>query len=192
MILRFFRRDPRRDLIEGLYTRIAQASRQPGLYLEAGVPDTVEGRFESLTLHMVLTFRHLRTLPEPAADVNQDLADALFRALDQSLREMGVGDLSVPKKMKTLAEAFYGRARAYDPLLDARDAEGLALALQRNVTGGEEPARRLAAYALAAQERLAGQDLDAILAAGPIFPTIDGPTGDGPRTAGVPEAGDPT
>ncbi len=170
--MRFFRRDRRRELVEGLYTRIAQASRQPGLYVDAGVPDTVEGRFESLSLHIVLTFRHLRTLPEPAADVNQDLADALFRALDQSLREMGVGDLSVPKKMKTLAEAFYGRARAYDPLLDARDSEGLALALQRNVTGGEDPARRLAAYALEAQDRLAAQDLDAILAAGPVFPTI--------------------
>ncbi|WP_029031741.1 ubiquinol-cytochrome C chaperone family protein [Salinarimonas rosea] len=182
MILRFFRRDPRRQLVEGLYTRIARASRQPGLYLEADVPDTVEGRFESLALHVVLTFRHLRTLPDPAADVNQDLADALFRALDQSLREMGVGDLAVPKKMKTLAEAFYGRARAYDPLLDAGDAEGLAVALQRNVTGGEEPARRLAAYALEAQDRLRGQDLDAILAAGPVFPTIDG----------APEAGDPT
>ncbi|MGJ3264018.1 MAG: ubiquinol-cytochrome C chaperone family protein [Salinarimonas sp.] len=172
MILRFFRRDPRRELIESLYSRIAQASRQPGLYVEAGVPDTVEGRFEALALHLVLTFRHLRTLPAPAADVNQDLADALFRALDQSLREMGVGDLSVPKKMKTLAEAFYGRARAYDPLLDARDAEGLALALQRNVTGGEEPARRLAAYALETEDGLKGQDLDTILAAGPVFPTI--------------------
>ncbi|GGK49937.1 ubiquinol-cytochrome C chaperone family protein [Salinarimonas ramus] len=173
MILRFFRRDPRRELVESLYTRIAQASRQPGLYTEAEVPDTVEGRFECLSLHVILTFRHLRTLPAPAADVNQDLADALFRALDLSLREMGVGDLAVPKKMKTLAEAFYGRARAYDPLLDARDLEALAVSLQRNVTGGEEPARRLAAYALDAEAGLKGQDLDAILADGPIFPTLE-------------------
>lgn len=187
MILRFFRRDRRRELIESLYTRIAQASRQPGLYLEAGVPDTVEGRFESLSLHVILTFRRLRALPAPAADVNQDLADALFRALDNSLREMGVGDLSVPKKMKTLAEAFYGRARAYDPLLDARDPEGLARALQRNVTGGEEPARRLSAYALEAEDRLGEQDLDAILASGPAFPTIAAAPG-----AGAPEAGGQT
>lgn len=173
MILRFFKRDPRRELIESLYTRIATASRQPGLYLGAEVPDTVEGRFECLSLHMVLTFRRLRGLPAPANDVGQDLADAFFRSLDQSLREMGVGDLSVPKKMKTLAEAFYGRARAYDPLLDARDEDGLAVSLARNVVGAEEPARRLAAYALEAEALLATQDLDAILAGGPAFPVIE-------------------
>lgn len=172
MILRFFKRDPRRELIESLHTRIAVASREPGLYLEADVPDTVEGRFECLSLHMVLAFRRLRGLPAPADEIGQELADAFFRNLDQSLREMGVGDLSVPKKMKVLAEAFYGRARAYDPLLDARDAQGLAVSLARNVTGAEEPASRLAAYALEADDVLKGQDLDAILAAGPVFPTV--------------------
>lgn len=172
MILRFFKRDGRRELIESAYTRIAQASRQPGLYMAADVPDTVEGRFECLSLHMVLVFRRLRALPEPAADFGQDLADAFFRSLDQSLREMGVGDLSVPKRMKTLAEAFYGRAHAYDAALDARDADALATVLARNVTGGEEPARRLAAYAIEAEAMLAGQDLDAIAASGPVFPTL--------------------
>lgn len=173
MILRFFKRDGRRELIETVYTRIAQASRQPGLYIAADVPDTVEGRFECLSLHMVLVFRRLRALPAPAADLGQDLADAFFRSLDQSLREMGVGDLSVPKRMKTLAEAFYGRAHAYDAALDARDADALAAVLARNVTGGEEPARRLAAYALEAEAGLSGQDLDGIVASGPVFPTVE-------------------
>lgn len=173
MILRFFKRNQSRDLIESVYTRIAMASRHPGLYLSADVPDTVEGRFESLCVHMTLAFRRLRALPAPADDVGRDLVDAFFRALDESLREMGVGDLSVAKKMKPLAEAFYGRARTYDPLLDARDEAGLASALARNVTGGEEPAGRLAAYAMEAEAMLAGQDLDTILATGPVFPHID-------------------
>ncbi|WP_349368393.1 ubiquinol-cytochrome C chaperone family protein [Salinarimonas sp.] len=187
MILRFFRRDPRRELIESLYTRVAQAARQPGLYLDAGVPDTVEGRFECLALHVVLVFRRLRTLPAPASDVSQDLADAFFRSLDQSLREMGVGDLSVPKKMKTLAEAFYGRAHAYDAALDARDADALAAVLARNVTGGEEPAHRLAAYALEAEDALKGQDLDGILASGPVFPALDAEPGEAPSGETAPD-----
>jgi len=173
MILRFFKRDGRRELIETVYTRIAQASRQPGLYVAGEVPDTVEGRFECLSLHMVLVFRRLRALPPPASDLGQDLADAFFRSLDQSLRQMGVGDLAVPKRMKTLAEAFYGRAHAYDAALDAGDAEALAAVLARNVTGGEEPARRLAAYAIEAEATLAGQDLDGMIASGPVFPAIE-------------------
>jgi cytochrome b pre-mRNA-processing protein 3 len=173
MILRFFRRDGRRELIESVYTRIAVASRQPGLYIASDVPDTVEGRFESLSLHMVLVFRRLRALPPPAADLSRDLAEAFFRSLDQSLREMGVGDLAVPKRMKTLAEAFYGRAHAYDAALDSGDADALAAVLARNVTGGEEPARRLAAYALEAENTLEGQDLDSITASGPVFPTVE-------------------
>ena len=170
MIFRFFRPDPSRVLVDTLVGRIAVAARQPGLYRTMGVPDTTEGRYEAYVLHMVLVLRRMRALPPPAADAAQEAIDTFFAGLDQALREMGVGDLAVPKKMKTLGEAFYGRARTYDPLLDARDADGLAAAFVRNVTGEEEPARALAAYALEADERLSAQDLDALFAAGPDFP----------------------
>lgn len=173
MILRLFRRNSRRLVIASLYERVATSSRHPDLYLKLGIPDTVEGRFESLSLHVVLVLRTLRSRPSPADEVAADLADALFRDLDASLREMGVGDTAVPKRMKKLAEAFYGRARAYDAPLDARDEAALAAALGRNVQGSEAPAPALARYALVTDGALRAQDLDALLQAGPRFPQPD-------------------
>jgi len=171
LLRNLFRPDPRRALIAALYKRVATAARSPALYGGLGVPDTLEGRFESLSLHMVLALRALRGKPDPAGDVARDLTDAYFRDLDASLREMGVGDTRVPKRMKTLAEAFYGRARAYDTALDAGDAAALADALGRNVHGTEAPAPALADYALAADRSLKTASLDAILADGPAFPS---------------------
>lgn len=119
---------------------------------------------------MILALRALRRLPEPAADVAGDLTDAFFRDLDAAHREMGVGDTTVPKRMKKLAAAFYGRAHAYDGPLDAADEAALAEALGRNALGGDIPARPLARYALAADKSLREADLAAILEHGPVFP----------------------
>jgi cytochrome b pre-mRNA-processing protein 3 len=173
MILRLFRKDPRRAAIATLYERVATASRAPGLYLSLGVADTMEGRFEALTLHVILVLRALRSWPEPAGEVAHDLADALFRDLDAALREMGVGDTAVPKRIRPLAEAFYGRAQAYDGPLDRGDEAALAACLGRNVLGRDEPASALARYAVAADRCLAGQDLDSLLRQGPNFPNPD-------------------
>ena len=163
MIFSLFRKDPRRVLIAAFYKRIATASREPGLYAALGIPDSLEGRFESLTLHMVLVLRALRHLPAPADEVAKDVTDAFFRDLDASLREMGIGDTTVPKRMKKLAEAFFGRAHAYDKPLDAEDETGLALALGRNVCASGEPALGLARYVQAADRALRGLALDEIL-----------------------------
>jgi cytochrome b pre-mRNA-processing protein 3 len=170
LIFGLFRKDPRRTAIALLYKRIATASREPGLYARLGVPDTIEGRFESLSLHMVLILRALRRLPEPADEVARDLTDAFFRDMDASLREMGVGDTAVPKRMKKIASSFYGRARVYDAPLDAADEEALAGALGRNAYGTEAPAGPLARYALAADLGLKDASLDAVLETGPVFP----------------------
>ncbi len=169
MILSLFRRNPRRAAMERLYDQVAAASRRPALYTDLGFPDTVEGRFESLSLHAVLLLRRLRALPPPAADVAQDFVDAFFRRLDASLRELGVGDMGVGKRMKKLARSFYGRAEAYDAPLDAGDADALAAVLGRNAVGTGEPAPALAAYVLACDRALAAQGLDAILGRGPVF-----------------------
>jgi cytochrome b pre-mRNA-processing protein 3 len=173
VIFSLFRRDPRRILIASLYERVASASRVPGLYAELGIPDTLEGRFESLSLHMVLTLRALRHLPAPADDVAKDLTDAFFRDLDASLREMGTGDTVVPKRMKKLASSFYGRAHAYDAPLEREDEAALAEALGRNACGADAPAFPLARYALAADRDLRNSDLAAILERGPVFPKPD-------------------
>lgn len=170
VIFSLFRKDPRRTAIATLYKRIATASRETGLFAALHIPDTLEGRFESLSLHMILALRALRGLPAPADEVAKDLTDAFFRDMDASLREMGVGDTVVPKRMKKIAAAFYGRAHSYDGPLDTADEAGLAEALGRNAYGGDAPAGPLARYALAADRGLRALDLNALLETGPVFP----------------------
>ena len=170
MIFGLFRKDPRRIAIATLYERIATASRQPGLYAALGIPDTVEGRFEALSLHMVLALRALRGFPPPADEIGRDLTEAFFRDMDASLREMGVGDTVVPKRMKKVAASFYGRAHAYDPPLNDANEGGLAVALGRNAYGSDAPAAPLARYALAADRALKAQGLETLMHTGPVFP----------------------
>ncbi|MBF9233978.1 ubiquinol-cytochrome C chaperone family protein [Microvirga alba] len=170
MIFSLFRKNPRRTTIAILYARIASASRAPGLYTALGVPDTLEGRFEALSLHVIIALRALRGLPAPAADIAGDLTDAFFQDLDAAHREMGIGDTTVPKRMKKLAASFYGRANAYDAPLDAADEAALAVALGRNACGTEAPATGLARYALAAERGLKAADLATMLEPGPVFP----------------------
>lgn len=163
---------PRERLIETLHLRVNAAARRPGLYTGLGVPDTLEGRFECLILHVILVLRRLNRLPEPAADVAQDLVNSVFLQLDSSLRESGIGDFGVPKRMKKLGAAFYGRAEGYDAGLDAGDAAALRGALARNVLGlaAPETAAHLTAYVLAAAEALERADLDDLIGEGPRFP----------------------
>lgn len=169
MVLGFFRKNPRRAVIATLYDRIATAARDPALYRELGVPDTVEGRFEALALHMILVLRRLRQLPPPADEVAQELVDFFFGHMDASLREMGVGDFGVPKRIHKLAEAFYGRTRAYDAALDETGDDALAAALARNVGETDRPADALARYVRASAASLADAGLDALLTTGPRF-----------------------
>ena len=173
MIAGLFRRaDRRRRTIQSLHQRIGEAARRPGLYTALGVPDTVEGRFEGLSLHVILVLRRLGQLPPPAADVAQDLVDSVFMQLDASLRELGIGDMGVPKRIKKLGASFYARAGAYGAALDTGDRGALADTLARNVLDGTEleAARPLAAYVEAAAAALAEQDLDGLLGEGPRFP----------------------
>ncbi|MCE4222329.1 ubiquinol-cytochrome C chaperone [Methylobacterium sp. C25] len=176
MILGFFRRaESRKRLIVGLHRHIDRAARAPGLYRALHVPDTVEGRFEAVCLHVYLVLRRLRQLPPPAEDVAQDLVNAVFAQFDASLRELGVGDVGVPKRMKKLGSAFYGRAGGYDSGLDAGDHGALALALGRNVLGDADGKRAgpLAEYVIAADAALACASLDDLLGQGPRFPQAD-------------------
>lgn len=170
-----FKRDPNRALIDKLYGEIMAGVLQPSLYLHCGVPDTFEGRFEMLALHGSAVVRRIERLPAPGPDLAQDVMDGVFRHLDGTLREMGVGDITVPKRMKKHAEAFAGRAHSYARALDAGDEAALRLALARNVARDEAAAessevRALAAYARAVEERLATYDLDHFLAGKIGFP----------------------
>jgi cytochrome b pre-mRNA-processing protein 3 len=145
-----------RGTIEAIYGMIVTQAREPLFYRDFAVPDTVNGRFDLLLLHLWMVLRHVRTLPD-GAGLSQALFDHFCADMDANLRELAVGDLAVPKKMQKVGEAFYGRAAAYDMAL-TDSAEALAQAICKNVLDGGhiEQARRLAAYvqgAMASLER---------------------------------------
>ena len=126
-----------------------------------------------IVLHLVLVLRRLRQIPQTGMSVGQDLFDWFCRDIDDNFREMGVGDLKVPKEMQRVAEAFYGRAKAYDAALDAQDAPALAGAVARNIYGATDPplgARQLADYIRIAAGQLASQSDAALQRAELIFP----------------------
>ena len=150
-----------------LYGHAVAAAREPALYRDLGVPDTLDGRFDMVGLHASLLIRRLRALPEPGPILAQAVGDAMFTEMDINLREMGVGDLSVGRKVREMWEAFHGRAFSYEAALAAGDAGLLAEALARNVWRGAAPrgaADRLARLALAQDAALMGQDLPAFAA----------------------------
>jgi cytochrome b pre-mRNA-processing protein 3 len=171
-MLGFRRRQSGRDLVGTLHERVVDASREPPLYEEGGLPDTTEGRFESLTLHALLALRRLRQLPPPADDVAQELVDLLFAHLEIALREMGVGDFGVPKRMKKLAGAFYDRTHRYDALLDAKDAAGLAAEIATRLEADPEGLIPVARHLLRVDAALRGASLDTLLT-GDSFPPRD-------------------
>ncbi|MFM8700779.1 MAG: ubiquinol-cytochrome C chaperone family protein [Hyphomicrobiales bacterium] len=134
MLNRLFPRLRRnRDLVEKLHATVMIEARQMAFFSDLGVPDTVEGRFDVLTLHLVLVVRRLNMLPSPGPEIAQDLVDTAFRHFDSALREMGVGDVTVPKRMKALAEAFLGRAKAYEDALRRDVPDALTAAVLRNI-----------------------------------------------------------
>jgi cytochrome b pre-mRNA-processing protein 3 len=161
-------RMPSRGTIEAIYGMIVTQAREPLFYRDLGVPDTVNGRFDLLVLHLWMVLRRMRPMAD-GARLSQALFDRFCDDMDANLREMGVGDLTVPKRMQAFGEAFYGRAAAYDLALTAG---GLAQALCKNILNGEhiDKARQLAAYAEAAIGALAGLDEAAVLGGSWKFP----------------------
>src|SRR6266403_1260761 len=165
-------RDPTRGTIEAIYGMIVTQAREPLFYRDFGVPDTVNGRFDLLVLHLWMVLRRMKSMEGRGADVSQALFDCFCADLDANLREMGVGDLAVPRRMQAFGEAFYGRAAAYDLAL-AAGTEPLAQALCRNILNGKEieNARRLAFYVETAVACLAGLDEAALQSGSWRFPS---------------------
>ncbi len=163
------RRAPNRELLDRLHADIVAAVRDPLFYTDYGVSDTFEGRFELLAVHAGLVLRRLNAAEPPGPAVAQDLVDTIFGHLDSDLREAGVGDITVPKRMKKLAEAFLGRSSAYDQAL-RQDSEALAAALARNVFADRSDGTRLAAYVSSAYRSLEAASVSALLGQRLPFP----------------------
>ena len=185
MILARFRRNSQARTIQVLYGAIVAQARSVAFYTDYRVPDTVEGRFDLIVLHLVLLLRRLDGRAEASRDLGQkllgqkllgqELFDAFCRDLDANLREMGVGDLAVPKRMQAFAEAFYGRQAAYLAALDAADQRVFEKALARNIfpAGNDAGATQLARYGRAAVTGLDAQDDSALIRGKVVFPSAE-------------------
>jgi len=170
---RFFSSSPTAGIAREIYSVIVAKARQPYFYADLRVPDTVEGRFDMIALHAILVMNRLATGNAPAKVLSQKIFDEMFSDMDRALREMGAGDLSVGKKVRRMAEVFYGRAKAYRDALGQGDLPGLEQALARNIyPDGAEPDNlaRLARYAAASSRALAGQSDVDVLAGRIYFP----------------------
>ncbi|WP_217570329.1 ubiquinol-cytochrome C chaperone family protein [Mesorhizobium sp. GbtcB19] len=166
-------RNANRAITDALYAQIVAAARQTLFYSDWNVPDTPLGRFEMLSLHMYLVQRRLRGEQGVAAEVAQVLIDEFFLDVEHSLRELGISDVGVPKRMKKLAKMFYGRTAAYDDALKQDDRVALAAALARNVrpdAGAWPQAPLLADYVGDASQKLAAQPTESIAAGTVAFP----------------------
>lgn len=156
-----------RVAIDRLHAAVVETSRAPALYGPAALPDSVDGRFESLILHLLVLVRRLRALPPPAGEVAQELVDAVFAHLEIAMRESGVGDLGVAKRMKKLARSFYDRVAGYEIAVAADDADAVAAELGRRLDGGTADLLPVARAILVFGARLGELDLDRLVA-GPL------------------------
>ena len=150
-----------------IYNAIVEQARRPQFYESMEVPDTLDGRFDLIVLHAGLYLPRLKAVPAEGKDLAQATFDQMLNNLDQTRRELGVGDTTVPKKMQNMVQAFYGRATAYDTALKGGDADALRAALQRNVYRGADIGHpkldALATYVRAASEALkAANDTDIV------------------------------
>lgn len=141
MLGRLFRVSRHRQAGEALYQRILEQSRKPDFFLKGGVADTVDGRFDLLVLNAFLVLRRLRVEGDSTSRLSQSLFDVMFEDLDESLREIGIGDMSIGSKIKDMAEAFYGRVAAYEDGLASLDGAQLETALARNLYRNLEPSK---------------------------------------------------
>lgn len=173
MFDRLFRPRGRQRLIDGLYAHAVNQARQPAFYRDLGVADRIDARFELYTLHVLLLCMRLKDEGAQGAEDAQALFNTYVSALDHTLRELGVGDISVGKKMRKLGESLFGRMSRYEPLLADADAEGLAGALARNVYESQDAstAQALSGYAVACRKSLAEQPWQSIVS-GPAWPEV--------------------
>jgi cytochrome b pre-mRNA-processing protein 3 len=154
------RRGQLRRLSDGLCASLIARSREPVFYEEFGVADTIDGRFDMLALHAWLILDELVRRDEQG--LSQAVVDALFAQFDEALREQGAGDMAMGRRITKMADALYGRLKAYR---EAADHTQLAAAIGRNVYRGAEgrleQAGTLATYAAAARDHLSRVDLSA-------------------------------
>ncbi|MGB3338954.1 MAG: ubiquinol-cytochrome C chaperone family protein [Devosia sp.] len=164
MILSLFRKNTATAPVYAVYSAIVAQSRQPRFYAEWLVPDTVTGRFDMISLHLALLFRRLRAETGEQKEFSQAVFDLFFKDMDRSLREMGVGDMGVPKRIQKMGNIFFGLLAALNEAMDRDDSAALQIVLSRNLFDGAAGphVEALADYLLAEDRALATQPATAI------------------------------
>lgn len=165
-MLKLFKSRPAEKAGRALYVAVVEQARQPSLYADFGAPDTMEGRFELYSMHVFLLLDRLKRQGEQAAETAQALFDTYVQALDDALRELGVGDMGVGRKMRKLGEAFFGRVKSYEEAFAALpDRAPLEALIARTVFADVEapPVAGMADYVLAQRAALAANSLEALL-----------------------------
>jgi cytochrome b pre-mRNA-processing protein 3 len=166
-LTRLFFPSAERQRAHVLYVALVEQSRNPFFYASSGVPDTLDGRFELILLHMFLVLHRLKAahggvFDEKESGCEQRLIEVFVEDMDRSLREIGVGDLGVGRRVKTMANAFYGRLQSYEHALGESEA-ALHEALRRNLYGTtqatDEAIHAMAGYVREAVAKLAAQDV---------------------------------
>lgn len=156
----FGKKNHNKAIVERQYAALTAMARQPAFYAELDVPDTVMGRFEMLSAVMILFFRRTRSSETSGQEIAQEIVDAFFEDIDYSIRELGIGDNGVPKRMKKLAGMFYGRLESYAAAMDKDDRQALAEALRRNIypknTADAPDMLGLAGWMMTAEAHLSG------------------------------------
>ncbi len=158
-----------------IYGAIVTQARQPDFYSALGIADTPGGRYEMVVLHLFLVLERLRTAPSAASALPRLVVEAFIADMDDSLREMGTGDLAVPKKVRRAAAGFYERSTDYKAALSADDEQALARALAKHAFGSgveNEASQELAAYVRRATRSLAREDEAGVLAGRLDFPAV--------------------
>jgi cytochrome b pre-mRNA-processing protein 3 len=174
---KLFGRNTHADAAHALYGAAVARAREPVFYADLGVPDTLEGRFEMISIHVFLVLHRLKQeagAGELGGPLGQALFDLMFADMDRNLRELGAGDLGVGRRVKTMAAAFYGRIRAYDGGLEAGE-DVLADAIRRNVfnsAGTEAAAKTLAQDMAVSAARLAELPIAAVAAGEVAFAAL--------------------
>lgn len=164
MLRNLFRQRPDERQGDALYALAVAQARQPDFYTALGVTDQIDARFELYTLHVLILFLRLKQDGERGEVAAQRLFDTYISSLDNTLRELGVGDVSVGKKMRKLGESLYGRMNAYEGPLRAEDVDALAASLAKNIyeSADAETGRALARYAVASRQNLTAQSFETV------------------------------
>lgn len=162
---RLFKDSDVRAAAHGIYCRLVEQARLPAFYVACGVEDTPDGRFDMIAVHATLILRRLKRDGDATADLAQEIFDVMFADMDQNLREMGVGDIGVGKRVKGMAQGFYGRLAAYDAGLRALHNDDLVSALRRNLFRKSTPTdSQVAAIAEYIRREAASMDAQATAA----------------------------